>query len=173
MPTNAGTPIGAGHPEWTGAPAGSADNAGAPWYVGSAHPFPWVDLQQPIGVDQTAAMQGQPQALTYWQKRPRIGPETVAQSLPYWQVHAHYDRGAAAFTPHFGAIQYNPIGAGIYSPYKLPVIAGPGARYEAGAIFFDVQVLGTGLRQSPTVPMEAINALIATSHATFGYATTG
>lgn len=172
MPMRDGVPI-SGGPGWTGPAAGPADNQGAPWYVGPAHPFPWTDTAQPIGVDQAAAMRGQPVPLAYWQQRNVAGPRQLPQPYPVWQVHAHYDRGAAAFTPHFGQIAYNPIGAGIYAPYKLPVIAGPGARYAAGAIFFDVQTIGTGLRMSPTIPRETVDALIATSHATFGYATTG
>jgi hypothetical protein len=171
MPTRAGIPVNA--QEWTGAPARPEDNAGAPWYVGAAHPFPWVDVVQPIGVDQTAAMQGQPSPLAYWQRRPVPMRPTAAQPLPVYRFHENYDRGAQAFSPHFGIVNYSPIGAGIYSPYKLPVIAGPGARYAAGAIFFDVQAIGTGLRMSPTIPQESVDALIATSHATFGYATTG
>jgi hypothetical protein len=172
MPMRDGIPL-AGGPGWTGADAGPADAAGAPWYVGAAHPFPWVDVVQPIGVDQTAAAQGQPSPLAYWQRRNVAGPPALPQPLPVWQTHAHYDRGAAAFTPHFGIVNYNPIGAGIYAPYKLPVIAGPGARYQAAAIWFDVQTVGTSLRINPTVPQETVDALIATAHATYGYATTG
>jgi hypothetical protein len=171
MAYNNGTPI-AGGPQWTGAPADPQD-MGAPWYVGAANPYPWTDIRQPIGLDQTAAMQGQPPPLSYWQRRNVAGPPTLPQPLPVWTYQQPYDRGAAAFAPHYGIVTYNPIGAGIYAPYKLPVIAGPGARYEAGAIFFDVQTGGTGMRFNPTVPQATIDALIATSHATFGYSTTG
>jgi hypothetical protein len=169
MPTNAGVPVA----EWTGAAADPADLAGAPYYVGAGHPFPWVDQLAPIGIDQCAANQGQPVPLSYWQRRTVPGPAAIPQPLPVWQVHQNYSRGAGAFTPHFGQVSYNPIGAGIFAPYKLPVIAGPGARYANAAIWFDVQAIGTGLRMNPTVPQETVDALIATAHATYGYATTG
>jgi hypothetical protein len=73
----------------------------------------------------------------------------------------------------FGILPISPIGAGIYSPYKLPPIAGPGARYQLGAIWFDVQTIPTTIRMSPTMPIQSLDALLATSHVSAMYATTG
>ena len=89
---------------------------------------------------------------------------TPMQSFPVWLMSRPYDRGAGAYSPKFGTIPVSPIGAGIYAPYKLPAIAGPGARYQFGAIWFDVQAIPTSMRINPTVPVETVNALIATSH---------
>jgi hypothetical protein len=161
MPSKNGTPINNG--------------ASSPFYVGPLHPFNWVDLahNEAMGVNQTAAMQGQPPAMEFWQARQIRGPQTVAQGVPFYLQSRPYSRGAEAFSPKFGSLAYNPIGGGTYNPYKLPPMAGPGARYVQGAIFFDVQAIPTGLRFNQTVPVETVDALIAQSHVAAAYRTTG
>jgi hypothetical protein len=126
-----------------------------------------------LGVSPQAAMRGQPPPLSWWHRR--LGPRvpTPVQPLPVWLHSRPYDRGAGAYAPKFGTIPISPIGAGIYAPYKLPVIAGPGARYQFGAIWFDVQSIPTSMNFNGTVPIETINALIATSHVGPSYRTTG
>jgi hypothetical protein len=160
MPTRAGTPI---------------DESAAPGYVGPAHPFNWLDIsgQEFLGIQQSALMRGQPIPLSYWQQREIAGPRPAAQGQPYYVTSRPYSRGADAHAPHFGQIAYNPIGGGTYNPYKLPVIAGPGARYTFGAIWFNVQAVPTSINMGPTVPIETINALIATSYVGAEYVTTG
>jgi hypothetical protein len=161
MPSRNGTPLNNG--------------SAAPYYIGPAHPFDWLTLggNDFAGVMQSSMMRGQPVPLAFWQKRQIRGPETIPQAAPFYMQSRPYSRGAGAYAPHFGRVHYNPIGAGIYAPYKLPVIAGPGARYQLGAIWFDVQAIPTGIRMNPTVPIETVNALIATSHVGAMYATTG
>jgi hypothetical protein len=161
MPTRNGTPINNG--------------SVAPAYVGALHPVNWIDIgaQEALGVQSSAAHRGRPVPLAWWQQRSIRGPGTVAQGFPIWVQSRPYSRGAAAFAPSFGQIAYNPIGAGIYAPYKLPPMAGPGARYQFGAIWFDVQAISTSMRMNPTVPVETINALLATSHVGAMYSTTG
>lgn len=147
----------------------------APWYQGVNHPTNWVDWagSEALGVSPQAAMRGHPPALSAWMQRPRLGPETIPQPTPIYVQSRPYDRGAGAYAPQFGILPYNPIGAGIYNPYKLPVIAGPGARYQFGAIWFDVQTVPTSINLDPTVPVESINALIAASYVGPSYRTTG
>jgi hypothetical protein len=161
MPSKNGTPINNG--------------AASPYYVGPLHAFNWLDLghSEALGINQTAAMQGQPVALEYWQQRQIRGPGTVAQGAPFYLTSRPYSRGAEAHSPKFGILNINPIGAGIYAPYKLPPCAGPGARYVQGAIFFDVQAIPTGMRFNRTVPIETVDALIKTSHVAASYRTTG
>jgi hypothetical protein len=161
MPTRNGTPIDNG--------------AASPAYVGPLHPFNWLDIgsQEALGVQQSAVMRGQPPAMAYWQRRWLPGPGTVPQGTPFWLTSRPYSRGAEAHAPHFGILTYNPIGAGIYAPYKLPPMAGPAARYVQGAIWFDVQSIPTGLRFNPTVPVETVDALIGQSHVAAAYRTTG
>jgi hypothetical protein len=160
MPTRAGIPI---------------DASAAPFYVGAAHPFNWMDIsgQEALGLAPVATHQGQPSPLSFWQKRQIQGPRPPAQGMPYYITTPGYSRGAEAHAPHYGQIAYNPIGAGIYAPYKLPPIAGPGARYNFGAIWFDTQVIPTSFQGNPTIPIETVNALIATSHVGPSYLTTG
>jgi hypothetical protein len=161
MPTNAGTPL--------------PMQDRAPGYIGQLHPYDWLTLggDDFKGVQQASIMRGHPTPLAWWQKRPQWGPRPVPQGQPLWLHSRPYDRGAAAYAPKFGVLSYNPIGAGIYSPYKLPVIAGPAARYEFGAIFFDVQSVTTGLRFNSTVPTQTVDALIGHAHVGPSYRTTG
>lgn len=142
---------------------------------GPLNPFDWGSIahNEFLGMQQSALMRGTGGALTYWQRRQIPGPPTIAQGFPFYLQSRPYDRGADAFSPKFGTLNINPIGAGIYSPYKLPVIAGPGARYQLGAIWFDVQTVPTTMRMSPTTPIESANAMIAQSFVSAMYATTG
>jgi hypothetical protein len=158
-------------PTQAGLPMPSAMLPGGP-----LNPVDWIDLGSPNtidGADQTAFMRGHPEALSWWQRRQIKGPETIAQGWPIYLQSRPYDRGAGAFSPKFGSISYNPIGAGIYAAYKLPVIAGPAARYQFGAIFFDVQAVPTSVHMSPSMSSESLAALLAISHVGPSYATTG
>lgn len=150
MPTRDGTPV----------------QEGAPWYVGVQNPVNWIDISgnEQLGVQQSAAMRGQPMPLSWWQKRNIPGPKTVMQSREVFMHSRGYSRGADAYAPKFGVLNISPIGAGIYGPYKLPPMAGPGARYLQGAIWFDVQTIPTTIHMNPTIPIETMNALIATSY---------
>jgi hypothetical protein len=142
--------------------------------AGPLNPFDWLSLghNESLGIAQGQAMRGTPGMAAY-QRRQIQGPATVAQGAPFYLHSRPYDRGAKAFSPKFGVIPINPIGAGIYSPYKLPAMAGPGARYQFGAIFFDVQTIPTSVRISPSMSVESLYALIAASHVGPSYATTG
>jgi hypothetical protein len=157
MPTSPGIPISA-------LPAGPLNQ------------WDWVDAGpagQLGGAQQSALMRGTPGGLAWFQQRQIMGPGTIPQGTPLYLQSRPYDRGAGAFSPKFGVIPVNPIGAGIYAPYKLPVIAGPGARYAFSAIWFDVQSTPTSLNINPTVPLETVNALIASSSVAATYLTTG
>jgi hypothetical protein len=144
--------------------------------AGPLNQWYWLDVG-PAGMvggaQQSALMRGTGGALTWWQQRQIRGPQTAPQGQPLWLHSRPYSRGAGAFSPKFGTLPYNPIGAGVYAPYKLPVIAGPGARYNFGAIWFDVQTIGTSLQINPTIPVETVDALIATSYVGGSYITTG
>jgi hypothetical protein len=126
-----------------------------------------------IGIEPEAVMRGQPAPFAWWQAKPRLGPEAMPQPLPAWLQSRPYTRGAQAYSPKFGSLFYNPIGSGVYAPYRLPTIAGPGARYQAAAIWFDVQTVPTSIGISPTIPIETMNALIATARVGPSYQTTG
>ena len=165
MPTRAGTPLA----NVGGMAPGLASQAGS-----ILDPVDWIDQGGAMpGAQQSALMRGTPGAQTWWQRRSPRGPDTMAQGWPVFMHSRPYSRGAGAYSPKFGLLATNPIGAGIYAPYKLPVIAGPGARYEFGAIFFNVQAIPTTIRMSPTMPAQSVAALLATSSVSAMYATTG
>jgi hypothetical protein len=165
MPTRAGTPLA----NVGGMAAGLASQPGS-----ILDPVDWVDQGGAIpGAQQSALMRGTPGAQTWWQRRSPRGADTMAQGWPVWLQSRPYSRGAAAYSPKFGQLATNPIGAGIYAPYKLPVIAGPGARYQFGAIWFDVQTIPTSINFSPTMSSQSVAALLATSSVSAMYATTG
>jgi hypothetical protein len=164
MPTVAGVPL------TGGMAAGLASIPGS-----ILDPVDWIDAGSPATIDgavQSALMRGTPGPLTWWQRRFQRGPDTTQQGAPFWLHSRPFSRGAGAYSPKFGILPTNPIGAGIYAPYKLPVIAGPGARYQFGAIWFDVQTIPTTMRMSPTMPAESVNALLATSYVSAMYPTT-
>jgi hypothetical protein len=141
---------------------------------GPLNPYDWLSLgNETGGIAQGAVMRGHPGAMSAYQRRQIAGPATVAMGGPIYLQSRPYDRGAGAFSPKFGVLNINPIGAGIYAPYKLPVIAGPGARYEMAAIWFDVQTIPTSVQASPTMSMQSLNALISTSSVAAMYPTTG
>jgi hypothetical protein len=156
-----------------GSPINSADSA--PGWLGSFHSPNWVDWMgsEQLGIAPQAAMRGQPPPMSWWMQRsiPRV--PTPPQPVPIWLHSRPYDRGAGAVASKFRTLPISPTGAGVYSPYKLPVIAGPGARYQFGAIWFGVQDIPTSIRMNPTVPVATINALIATSQVGAMYPTTG
>jgi hypothetical protein len=156
-----------------GIPIGNLDYT--PGWQTQNHPQAWVDWagSEQLGVSPQAAMRGKPPPFSWWMGKsvPRV--PTPMQPMPMWLQSRPYDRGAGAFSPHFGTLPISPIGAGIYSPYKLPPMAGPGARYQFGAIWFDVQTIPTSMVFNGTVPIETINALLATSHVGPSYRTTG
>jgi len=147
----------------------------SPSYIGPLHPMNWVDIgyNETLGVQQSAIMRGQPAAFDFWQKKQIGGPQTIVQPVPHYLQSRPYDRGAGAFSPKFGVLNVNPIGAGVYAPYRLPTIAGPGARYQWAAIWFDVQTIPTSMYMAPTMPMQSVNALIAESSVSASYLTTG
>jgi hypothetical protein len=142
---------------------------------GPLNAYDWLSLgpDETGGIQQGAVMRGHPGALSYYQRRQITGPQTVAQGGPFYLQSRPYDRGAGAYSPHFGVLNINPIGAGIYAPYKLPVSGGPGARYQMAAIWFDVQTIPTSIRISKSMSMESLNALIAGSSVAAMYPTTG
>jgi hypothetical protein len=159
MPTTAGIPI----------PAAMLP-------AGPLNQFDWIDGGDPGSIGgalQSALMRGTGGALAYWQRRQIQGPATIPQSGPIYLHSRPYSRGAQAFSPKFGTLNYNPIGAGVPAPYRLPTIAGPGARYQFAAIWFDVQTIPTSIAPSPTMSMDSVAALLATSSVSAMYATTG
>jgi hypothetical protein len=140
--------------------------------AGPLNPFDWID-DGADGSQQQSLMRGTGGALAYWQKRQISGPQTIAQAGPIYLQSRPYSRGAERFSPKFGVLNINPIGAGVYAPYRIPTISGPGARYEFAAIWFDVQTIPTSIAPSPTMSMNSVAALLATSSVAGMYATTG
>ena len=169
MPTAAGVPLGR-----RGNGAMPPTYPPLPCYPGGPlNSVDWVEGGPPIGARQSELMRGRPEPLSWFMRRQIRGPSTLAQGMPIYLQSRPYSRGADAYSPHFGTINYNPIGAGVYAPYKLPVSGGPGARYTHAAIWFNVQAVPTSIIMNPTVPIETVNALIQTSSVGPSYLTTG
>lgn len=143
------------------------------WPAGELNPFDWIDDGNPSGFVQSSFMRGQPEFAAPWQRRQGGGPNTIGQGWPWFAHSRPYNRGAGAFAPQFGQIPVNPVGSGVYAPYKLPVIAGPGGNYEAAAIWFGVQTIPTSMLLNPTIPIETLDALLATSYVGGMVPTTG
>ncbi len=56
-----------------------------------------------------------------------------------------YDRGAAAYVPNFGSVHYNPIGAGIFAPYRPRAYYNQPGQYANGMIFWTSQAIPTSI----------------------------
>lgn len=150
--------------------------AGTPLQTGAQlNPVDWLSLggNETAGVQQSSLMRGQPPALAWWQRRSPQGPRMTGQGFPVYITSRPFSRGADAHAPHFGKLAINPIGGGVFAPYRIPTIAGPGARYQNAAIWFDVQTVPTSIRMNNSVPVETVNALIAQAHVGPSYRTTG
>jgi hypothetical protein len=179
MPTAPGIPIlqgGEGQPAGGNLPGGAFPGSqAAPSYIGAAHPVNWLDraMNEAAGLQSESTHRGRPMPFSWWQRRSIPNQPTIPQPVPVYVTSRPYSRGADAHAPQFGSLSYSPIGAGIYPPYKLPPMAGPGARYANSAIWFDVQAIPTSLRFGPTVPIETIAALLATASVGPSYQTTG
>jgi hypothetical protein len=143
--------------------------------AGVKNQFDWINPfgNETEGVGPRPAHQGQPSPMSWWQRRTVPQRTSLPQPVHFMVQGPQFDRGADAFAPQFGQLHANVIGAGIPSSYKLPVIAGPGARYNFGAIWFGVQAIPTSVQFNSTVPVETINALLATSSVSAMYVTSG
>jgi hypothetical protein len=141
--------------------------------AGPLNPVDWIDGAGNLpGALQQSLMRGTP-GMAHWQRRQIPQVPTIPRGREVWFQAPSWDRGAAAFAPNFGIVPVNPIGSGVFAPYRIPTIAGPGARYEFGAIWFDVQTVPTSIHLSPSMSAESLNALIATSFVAAMYPTTG
>ena len=143
--------------------------------AGPLNQYDWIDSggQEVNGALQSSLMRGTGGALAYWQRRQIQGPQTIPFGGPVYLHSRPFSRGAGAYAPKFGTLNTNPIGAGVPAPYRLPTIAGPGARYEFAAIWFNVQAIPTTLPMSPTMSMDSVAALLASSSVAAMYPTTG
>jgi hypothetical protein len=143
--------------------------------AGPLNQYDWISLNfdEVEGIQQGAIMRGHPGALAPYQQRQAMQTPTIAQSGPIYLHSRPYSRGGGAYSPKFGVLNINPIGAGVDAPYKLPVIAGPGARYQLGAIWFDVQTIPTTINISPSMSTQSLEALLSQSYVAAMYPTTG
>jgi hypothetical protein len=143
--------------------------------AGPLNPYDWISINhnEAQGIQQTSLMRGTPGGMAAYQRKQMPQTPTVMQPGPFYLHQRPYSRGAGAYSPRFGVLNINPIGAGVDAPYKLPVIAGPAARYQFGAIWFEVQAIPTTVRMSPTMSQQSVQALLQTSSVAAMYATTG
>jgi hypothetical protein len=161
MPTTAGIPL-------------SQMVASPELPAGPLNQFDWIDGAGNMpGAQQASLMRGHPGAMAYWQRRQIPQVPTMPQPREVFMQAPTWDRGAGAFSPKFGVVPISPIGAGVYAPYRIPTIAGPGARYQFAAIWFDVQTIPTSMTLSPSMSAESLNALIQESYVAGTYLTTG
>jgi hypothetical protein len=90
---------------------------------------------------------GFPSPLSFLQRRPKgsmPNKPPVFGGVDYnWTP--DYDRGAAAYVPITGYVLTNPIGAGVYTPYRPQASYGPAGQYADGAIWWTSQVIPTSV----------------------------
>jgi hypothetical protein len=84
-----------------------------------------------------------------------------------------YSRGAAAFVPGTPIVPTNPIGAGIYAPFRpRPYYAAPGT-YEAGTMFWLSQSTPTTVRLQGLTDVQALAAVLGPTYVKAAVRTTG
>lgn len=85
----------------------------------------------------------------------------------------YYSRGAAAYVPQFGVVPTNPIGAGIYAPYRpKPYYAAPGV-YEHDAVWWLSQSIPTTVRLQGLTDADALAAVLGPVYVKAAVRTTG
>lgn len=109
-----------------------------------------------------AAQRGYPTPENKLQKRPpgSMNPGPQPWGGVYQHYTPYYDRGAAAFVPNFGKVTENPIGAGIYAPYRPQASYGSAAQYANGQLWWTSQAIPTSINpQSLTDPEQLADIL--------------
>lgn len=81
---------------------------------------------------------------------------------PVYVYTPYYDRGAAAYAPNFGKVLSNPIGAGIYAPYRIQASNGQPAQYFNRALFWTSQVIPTSLHLGGLNDAASLKAILGT-----------
>lgn len=71
-----------------------------------------------------------------------------------------YDRGAEAFTPNFGKVLANPIGAGVQVLNRTQASYGSAGQYQNGAIWWTSQEIPTSTNLTGLSDPEEIQALV-------------
>lgn len=113
---------------------------------------------------------------------PPAGPNSV-QALPALAVQPfggvvyhetpNYSRGAAAYVPGTPIVPSNPIGAGIFAPFRpRPYYAAPGV-YEADAVWWLSQSIPTTVKLQGLTTAEALAAVLGPTYVKAAVRTTG
>lgn len=85
----------------------------------------------------------------------------------------YFSRGAAAYVPQFGVVPTNPIGAGIFAPFRpRPYYAAPGT-YEADQLFWLSQAIPTTVRLQGLSNADALAAVLGPTYVKAAVRTTG
>ena len=114
-----------------------------------------------VGTGANAA-RGYPSPEAPAQRRPpgSMNPGPQPWGGVYQHYTPYYDRGAAAYVPNFGKVTENPIGAGIYAPYRPQASYGSAAQYANGALWWTSQAIPTSINpQSLTDPEQLADIL--------------
>lgn len=81
--------------------------------------------------------------------------------------------GADGIAPTFGRVMTNPIGAGIFAPWRPRPWYGPSGQYVNGAIWWTAQEISTSVELQGLYDADVIDALLAASSVTGFDVTTG
>ena len=109
-----------------------------------------------------SGQRGFPSPLAFFQRRPKgsmPNKPPVFGGVGY-NYTPEYSRGAEAYVPITGKVLYNPIGAGIYAPYRTQASYGPSGQYADGAIWWASQTIPTSVNLNGLTSPDELAALL-------------
>jgi hypothetical protein len=148
------------------APAKTQWRSGRPVTGTRSYPYPFLPAERQRGFPSPQnALEARPAGSM--PNVPSIFGGVIETYTPY------FSRGLAAFVPTFGKVLTNPIGAGIYAPYRTQASYGPPAQYANGAIWWTSQAIPTSVRLSGLTDPAILAELVGMTNVQAMVRTTG
>jgi hypothetical protein len=148
------------------APAKAQNRSGRPVKGTRSFPYPFLPADRQRGFPSPQnALEARPAGSM--PNAPPIFGGVYQNYTPY------YSRGAAAFVPNFGRVLTNPIGAGIYAPYRTQASYGPPAHYANGAIWWTSQAIPTSVHLAGLTDPDILAQLVGMTNVQAMVRTTG
>jgi hypothetical protein len=112
----------------------------------------------------SGAQRGYPAPEGRLQSRPpgSMNPGPQPWGGVYQNYTPYYSRGDAAYVPNFGKVTENPIGAGIYAPYRPQASYGGAAQYANGQLWWSSQAIPTSISPQSLTDPQQLAAILST-----------
>jgi hypothetical protein len=141
--------------------------------TGPARPQPQPVLRQPIRetkgkrtffkpAEGSNAQRGFPTPLSRQQAYPDdlMNNSFLSSGLPTPVYTPYYSRGAAAYVQNYGKVLYDPIGSGVYAPYRPQAYYAQPGEYDDSAIWWTSQIVPTNVNLVGLNNPDVMNAIL-------------